>query len=201
MGAAEPVAPPTTEITSVPTAAGGSKIKQVLKVTGSVIVGLLILAGAGFKLWTKFRRAGQVVEIVAGDSKAKPKDAESSAPDSKPVAMAPPVAPATSIVVAKGTPPPRKAGEDLQVISYEVQRAKEGSLQYVIGVVTNHSAKQFFNVKLEFELARKEGKGGDTATDLIRNLPANTAVPFKASIIGTAPVTGAKLAKLEGEKE
>ena len=35
----------------------------------------------------------------------------------------------------------------------------------------------------------------------IRNLAPNAGVPFKANIIGTAPVASAKLMKLEGEKE
>ena len=58
----------------------------------------------------------------------------------------------------------RKTGEDLQVLSFDIHKAKDGNLQYIVGVVTNHAAKQFFNVKLEFELTRKDGKTGDTAT-------------------------------------
>ena len=103
--------------------------------------------------------------------------------------------------MAKGTPPPRKAGDDLQVLNFDVHKAKDGNLQYVVGVVTNHSAKQLFNVKLEFELTRTDGKTGDIATDSIRNLGPNAGGAFKANIIGNAPVASAKLAKLEGEKE
>ncbi len=195
--------PPATGIKPVEATPSGSKLKKVLSVVWSVMAGVAVVAFVGFKLWVKFRRVERVVEIANGDSKAD-KPATTTAtprPAAKSMPMPAPVAPATSVVIAKGTPPERKPGEDLQVLSFEVQKAKDGNLQYVIGVVTNHSAKQFFNVKLEFELTRKDGKAGDLATDSIRNLPANAGMPFKTSIIGTAPVVGAKLAKLEGEKE
>ncbi|NBR85937.1 MAG: hypothetical protein EBS84_17465 [Proteobacteria bacterium] len=195
----EPATPVATELQPVASATRGGKVKRVLKIAWSVLVGLAVVVFAGLKIWSVVRKVKGTVDTVK--SEPKPEQPKSVAEAKPPEPMPAPVAPATSIVVAKGIAPPRKPGEDLQVLNFEVQRAKEGSLQYVIGVVTNHSAKQFFNVKLEFELTRPTGKPGDLATDSIRNLPANAAVPFKASIIGTAPVTGAKLAKLEGEKE
>ena len=39
------------------------------------------------------------------------------------------------------------------------------------------------------------------APPFLRTLAPHAGVPFKTSIIGIAPVTNAKLAKLEGEKE
>lgn len=195
----EPVASAATDSPAAVPATGGVKVKRVLKVVWSVLVGLAVVVFVGLKIWAKVRKVKSAVDIVKNEP--SPEKAKPAAEAKPPAPMAPPSAPATSIVVAKGTAPARKPGEDLQVLNFEVQRAKEGSLQYVVGVVTNHAAKQFFNVKLEFELTRPAGKPGDLATDSIRNLPANAAVPFKASIIGTAPVTGARLAKLEGEKE
>ena len=112
-----------------------------------------------------------------------------------------PKPPSTSIVLATGTPPSRKPGEDLQVTTFEVHKAKDGNLQYIVGVVTNHSASQYFNVRLEFDLSRTGGKTGDTATDIVRNLPAKVGSTFKVNIIGTAPVSSARLTKLVGEKE
>ena len=195
----EPVASGAAELQPGATATGGAKVKRVLKVVWSMLAGLAVVLFVGFKIWVKFRTIKSAVDIVKSEPKAnKPKP---TAGTSNPAPMPAPAAPATSIVVAKGNAPVRKAGEDLQVLNFEVQRAKDGNLQYVIGIVTNHSAKQFFNVKLEFELTRPTGKPGDLATDSIRNLPANAALPFKASIIGTAPVISARLAKLEGEKE
>ena len=89
----------------------------------------------------------------------------------------------------------------MQILNFEVQKAKDGNLQYIVGVVTNHGAKQYFNVKLEFVLTRKDGKSGDLATDTIRNLAPNAGVTFKANVIGNTAVATAKLAKLAGEKE
>lgn len=183
-----PPADAAVEIIPVTPPSIGSKLKKGLNVVFSVLAGLVVLALIGFKVWTKFRRAEHLIEAVKEDSK----------PDKTKSAPAPS---ATSDVIAKGVPPRRKPGEDLQVLDFEIQKASDGSLQYITGTVTNHSAKQYFNVKLEFELTRKDGKPGDQAADSIRNISAKSAVPFKASIIGTAPVASAKLTKIEGEKE
>ena len=165
----------------------------------SVLVGIAVLGFIGLKVWLRYRKVEPAVETVNSESKPAPPKSPADSP--KPVVMTPPVAPPSSEIIAKGTPPPRKPGEDLQVLSFDIHKAKDGNLQFIVGVVTNHAAKQFFNVKLEFELTRKDGKTGDTATDSIRNLAPNAGVPFKANIIGTAPVASAKLMKLEGEKE
>ena len=163
----------------------------------------MLLGFFGLKAWNWYRKTARVVEAAKGDPKAEESSTATPPPSgtSKSAPMPPIAAAPTSVVIAKGAPPARKTGEDLQVLSFEVQKAKDGNLQYVMGVVTNHSGKQLFNVKLEFELTRKDGKTGDLASDTIRNLAPNAGMPFKASIIGNAPVTSAKLAKLEGEKE
>lgn len=197
--AEESAAPTSIQLAPIEAAATGAKLKKILNVVWSVLVAVAVVGFIGVKLWNKFRRAANTVEVVKSEPKPEPpKPAASSPGKATPPA---PVAPATSVVLAKGTTPARKPGEELQLLSFEVQKAKDGNLQYLVGVVTNHSAKQFFNVKLEFELTRTDGKPSDLATDTLRNLPANAGVPFKTSIIGTAPVTSAKLAKLEGEKE
>lgn len=184
----EPVEPPSA----------GSKFKRALNITGSVLVGLAVLGYFGWKGWRTYRKGERLVEAV----KAEPTSPAAKDSPSPPAKAAPPLAvPATSVVLATGAPPARKPGEDLQVVSFEVHKAKDGNLQYIVGVVTNHAAKQYFNVKLTFDLTRQGGKTGDTATDTLRNLPANIGSTFKVNIIGTAPVTAATLLKLEGEKE
>ena len=197
--AAKAPAPVSASLTPMAAAPAGSKIKKVLNILGSVLVGLGVLAFVGFKAMKYFRRAGNVVEAVKGESKPEPTKPPAASPPTTP--MSAPVAVPTSVVLAKGAPPVRKPGEDLQLLSFEVQKAKDGNLQYIVGVVTNHSAKQYFNVKLTFDLTRQGGKTGDTATDTLRNLPASVGSTFKVNIIGTTPVTAATLAKLEGEKE
>lgn len=186
-------------MTRVDAAPTGSKFKKVLNIVGSVLAGLVVLGLFGFKAWKYFRRAGDVVEAVKGESKPEATKPAAASPKTAPMPV--PIAVPTSVVVAKGTPPSRKSGEDLQLLSFEVHKAKDGNLQYIVGVVTNHAANQYFNVKLTFDLTRQGGKTGDTATDTFRNLPANFGSTFKVNIIGTTPVTAAMLAKLEGEKE
>lgn len=188
-------------MTPVGAAPTGSKLKKILNVVWSVLVGLAVLAFVGLKVVKYFRRAGDAVEVVKGVPKPEPPKPGDASPKAASVPMPAPVAVPTSVLVAKGAPPARKPGEDLQLLNFEVHKAKDGNLQYIVGVVTNHAAKQYFNVKLTFDLTRQGGKTGDTATDTLRNLPANVGSTFKVNIIGTAPVTSATLAKLEGEKE
>ena len=176
-------------------AAAGLRSKRTLKVVASVCTCLIVLGLIGLKAWRSFRKIEPVLEIV----KEKPKTGESP---EKPTKIASPiVTPPTSELVFKGIPPSRKPGEDLQVLSFEVQKARDGNLQYIVGVLTNHAAKQYFNVKVGFDVTRKDGKTGDPASDLVRNLAPNAAITFKANVIGTAPAASAKLTKLEGEKE
>lgn len=184
-------------ITPVGAASAGSKLRQVLRIASSIIAGMVVLGLIGLKFWRGYRQTKGVVESVRRDNEpAQPKP--SPQPSASPPAPAPPP---TSELVARGLTLGRKPDEDLQVLSFEVQKARDGNLQYIVGVVTNHSAKQYFNVKLTFDLTRQGGKTGDTATDMLRNLPANVGSTFKVNIIGTTPVSAATLAKLEGEKE
>jgi len=197
--AVEAPAPVTVSMTPVDATPTGSKLKKILNVLWSVLVGLAVLAFVGLKVVKYFRRAGDAVEAVKVVPKPEPPKPGDASPKAAPTPT--PVAVPTSVVLAKGTPPARKADEDLQLLNFEVHKAKDGNLQYIVGVVTNHAAKQYFNVKLTFDLTRQGGKTGDTATDTLRNLPANVGSTFKVNIIGTAPVVSATLAKLEGEKE
>lgn len=191
----KPAAPAQAE-----TGSAAAKLKRVLSVVWSVLIGLGVVIGVGWKVWRTVRKTGSVVEAVKSDAKSAPSE-RTRVPTSTPAPPPPPAAPPTSIVLATGTPPARKAGEDLQVTGFEIHKAKDGNLQYIVGVVTNHSARQYFNVRLEFALTRAGGKAGDTATDTLRNLPANVGSTFKVNIIGTTPVNTAQLVKLEGEKE
>lgn len=193
---AEVPAPVASVIIPLGTSPTGVKLKRILNVVWSVLAGLAVLVLVGLKVWKYFRRAENVSESVRSDPKA-----EQSKPSAPTPPQPAPVAPTTAEIIAKGTVPARKSGEDLQVLNFEVQKARDGNLQYIVGVVTNHSPKQFFNVKLTFGLTRQGGKIGDTATDTLRNLPANVSSTFKVNIIGTAPVGSATLAKIEGEKE
>ncbi len=97
-------------------------------------------------------------------------------------------------------PPPRKPGADLQVLRLAIERAAEGSLRYVAGVITNHADKQLFNVRVEFEMLNPKGQVVGTANDYLGNLGANTAWDYRAQIVDPE-ATKARLLKLVGEKD
>lgn len=194
-----PEAPSAVKLTQVEPAATGSKSKRGLKIIGIGILAVSLIAWFGWRIARGYRKAERAVETV-GSTDLKP----ASVPKGERASPAPipvPAAPPTSVILAKGAPPARVAGADLQVLNYEIHKAKDGDLQYIVGVVTNHSARQYFNVKLEFALTRQTGTTGDRATDMLRNLPASVGSTFKVNIIGITPVTGATLTKVEGEKE
>ena len=71
-------------------------------------------------------------------------------------------------------------GSGLELVSHELQKAAEGGLIYVVGVVTNHDPEQYFNVKVEFDLFDSEGQPLGDAQDFNSNMAANTDWEFKA---------------------
>ncbi len=97
-------------------------------------------------------------------------------------------------------PPPRVPGEDLQVLKQQIQKAEQGSLRYVSGVVTNHGDRQFFNVKVEFEMLNTKGQVVGNANDYLGNLAPHTVWNFRAQILDR-DAAKPRLIKLVGEKE
>jgi hypothetical protein len=97
-------------------------------------------------------------------------------------------------------PPPRQPGEDLQMLRRKIQKAEEGSLRYVMGAVTNHAGKQFFNVKIEFEMLNAKKQVVGAASDYVGNLSAHGVWNFRAQILDKDATT-ARFGKLVGEKE
>ena len=111
----------------------------------------------------------------------------------KPGAVTPPPEP-------EPPPPPRVPGEDLQVLKQQIQKAEQGSLRYVSGVVTNHGDRQFFNVKVEFEMLNTKGQVVGNANDYLGNLAPHTLWNFRAQILDR-DAAKLRLTKLAGEKE
>jgi predicted RNA-binding Zn-ribbon protein involved in translation (DUF1610 family)/flagellar basal body-associated protein FliL len=95
---------------------------------------------------------------------------------------------------------PKKPEKDLEVLTHQLQKAKEGGLVYVIGTVTNHSEQQYFSLKIEFELSDKDGKSLGMVSDYVGNLGAHKVWDFKALVLEDSTAQ-AKLMKLEGEPE
>lgn len=95
---------------------------------------------------------------------------------------------------------PKKPEKDLEVLNYQLQKAKDGGLVYVVGTVTNHSEQQYFKLNIEFELSDNTKKALGTTTDYVGSLGAHKTWDFKAIVLESSTGT-AKLLKLEGEPE
>jgi hypothetical protein len=94
----------------------------------------------------------------------------------------------------------KKGGTGLELVRYDLQKAKDGGLVYVIGSVTNHSDKQFFNLKVEFNVLDQAGTSLGNATDYTGNIGPHAAWAFKALVLeeGAKQI---KLADFHFEKE
>ena len=97
-------------------------------------------------------------------------------------------------------PTPRQPGEDIQLLRHKIEKAAEGSLRYISGIVTNHGDKQVFNVRIEFEMLNAQGQVVGTAKDYLGNLGAHTDWDFRAQIVDPDAVKP-RLLKLSSEKE
>jgi len=74
-------------------------------------------------------------------------------------------------------------GEGLELLNSNIQRAQEGGLVYVVGVVTNHDPVQYFNVKVEFDLFDSGGQPLGETADYNGNLAPNKAWEFRALVL------------------
>lgn len=89
-------------------------------------------------------------------------------------------------------PTPRKGGDPTQLLGHKIIQAELGSMQYVVGLVTNHTAKRFFDVEAFFDLYDEKGKKIGEAKDYLGILSPNASWELKATIFDR----GAKSAKL-----
>ncbi len=74
-------------------------------------------------------------------------------------------------------------GSGLELLSSNIQRAQEGGLVYVVGVVTNHDPVQYFNVKVEFDLFDSNGQPLGETSDYNGNLAPNKGWEFRALVL------------------
>ncbi|GDY23457.1 hypothetical protein LBMAG56_48040 [Verrucomicrobiota bacterium] len=157
--------------------ARGKRGKLIGGIVGLVVVALIVVAGVAKKIRDK---------SAAGEGAA-------ASANTKPTLVTPPPEP-------EPPPPPRVPGEDLQVLKQQIQKAEQGSLRYVSGVVTNHGDRQFFNVKVEYEMLNAKGQVVGNANDYLGNLAPHAAWNFRAQILDR-DAAKPRLTKLTGEKE
>ncbi len=175
--ATAPTASAAGATVGAPAGASRKRGKLIGGIVGLVVVALIVVAGVAKKIRDK---------SAAGDGAAAGANAKSAA-------VTPPPEP-------EPPPPPRVPGEDLQVLKQQIQKAELGSLRYVSGVVTNHGDRQFFNVKVEFEMLNTKGQVVGNANDYLGNLAPHAAWNFRAQILDR-DAAKPRLTKLTGEKE
>ncbi len=97
-------------------------------------------------------------------------------------------------------PAPRKGGDPTQLLGHRIIKADLGSMQYVVGVVTNHTGKRFFDVEAFFDLYDAAGKKIGEAKDYFGILSPNSSWELKATIFARGATT-AKLRKIDKQPE
>ena len=70
----------------------------------------------------------------------------------------------------------------MELVSHEIQRAQEGGLVYVVGVVTNHDPVQYFDVTVEFDIFDSAGQAVGETSDYNGNLAPNKGWEFRALV-------------------
>ena len=89
-------------------------------------------------------------------------------------------------------PTPRKKGDPTQVMGHKIIKAESGKMEYVVGIVKNHTGKRFFDVEVLFDLLNDKGRKIGEAKDYVGILSPNESWEFKCTIF----VREAKTAKL-----
>jgi hypothetical protein len=151
------------------------KGRPLLRITAASLA-ILVLATAAFWVFTA-RRKPVVTPIDSTDS--------------HPVLPSPPTPSTNELALSH---------PDLSVVRYELKKAKEGGLQFVVGSISNRSAAQYFSLKVEFDLFKADGQSAGTASDLLSDLAPHAAWNFRATVLEKG-VTRVKLVKVSGEKE
>lgn len=98
----------------------------------------------------------------------------------------------SSTKVTFNNPTPRKGGDPTQLMGHKIIKAESGNMEYVAGIVKNHTGKRFFDVEVFFDLLNDKGKKIGEAKDYVGILSPNGSWQFKCTIF----VRGAKRAKL-----
>jgi hypothetical protein len=95
---------------------------------------------------------------------------------------------------------PKRVGKGLEVLEYQLEKLPDRSLVYVVGTVTNGSDNQIFGLRVNFDVADKEGNNIGTATDYLDVLEPWKDWSFRALVLDTNAAS-AKLVKVEKDDE
>jgi hypothetical protein len=108
---------------------------------------------------------------------------------------------ATGPTATAGEPAkPKRVGKGLEVLQYQLEKLPDRSLVYVVGTVTNGSDNQIFGLRVNFDVADKDGNNLGTATDYLDVLEPWKDWNFRALVLDTNAAS-AKLVKIEKDDE
>jgi len=188
-----------------PRPAGPSKAKLILipAIAFVAVFGLIVTAAVLVKSGKK--KKTEKAAQVEGDQAVEEEEARERPRKAKPkVKLLPgykrPLKVETKKKLVFDNPTPRKPGDPTQLLGHKVIKAELGSMRYVVGLVTNHTAKTFFDVEIFFDLFDDKGKKIGEAKDYLGILAPHASWEFKATIFDRGAVS-AKLRKIDKEAE
>lgn len=161
-----------------------------------VVFGLITTAAIIMKKGEKRTRTemvevdGKMVEVEVEIEDGKPRKASPKVPMLKGYKR--PLKLQHNKKLTFNNPTPRKNGDPTQLMGHKIINAESGSMQYVVGIVKNHTGKRFFDVEVFFDLLNDKGRKIGEAKDYVGILSPNGSWDFKCTIF----VRGAKKAKL-----
>ena len=197
---------PADAVPPPPMPKGQSKAKLFLipAIAFAAVFGLIVTAAMIVKAVTK-KKTTKVV-IVDGKEQIIEVEVEDGKPRkaSPKVKLLPgykrPLKTAAKKKLVFDNPTPRKGGDPAQLLGHKLIKADLGNMQYVVGIVTNHTGKRYFDVEAFFDLYDDKGKKIGEAKDYLGILPPNGSWELKATIFDRG-ATSAKLRKIDKQAE
>jgi endogenous inhibitor of DNA gyrase (YacG/DUF329 family) len=167
----------------------------------AVVFGLIVTV-AVVKRGKSAPKVAQGEQVEKTESKAAPAKGGAKAP--KKVARLNgykrPFQPAKEEKIVFDNPTPRAPGSPTQLMGHKVIDAQSGKMQYVVGLVKNHTKTRFFDVEIIFDLLDEKGKKIGEAKDYVGSLSGNETWEFKATIYSRG-AKSAKLRKIDQDPE
>lgn len=173
-----------TNLAAVPTAppaAARSPKRGVQRGVAFTILGAVVVAVLGVTILTKKPNPPVQLQMPAASS-SNPPTAKATAPAN----TAP--APATNSIPSAPTKP--RSLDDLKTGTVSLEKAKNSSLVYAVGVLRNESDHQRFGVTVEVELNDPRGNAAGTAKDYRAVIEPRQEWRFRALVLNSKATEG-----------
>jgi hypothetical protein len=96
--------------------------------------------------------------------------------------------------------PSLPSGAGPEILHYAIERMEDSSLIYVVGSVSNNSTRDFFGLRVNFDLFDKDGASTGSATDYLDIIGPGRVWYFRALVLDTNTAS-VKLTGLEMDKD